>query len=123
MEGADMSLLGIDNWMVAWTPAYARPEGRYRPGSVEVGPWPDRTRWSDAYGMTCGCCTGRMLGGVSESAPIEVKVGRIFVVFHTLVVRDGIDPQAAHREFLKIAMYRRRISPDIKGSTQPNAFA
>ena len=33
----------------------------------------------------------------------------------TLVVRDGIDPQAAHREFLKIDEYRRRVSPDIDG--------
>ncbi len=40
----------------------------------------------------------------------------MFIDFHTLIVRDGIDPQAAHREFLKIDEYRRRISPDIDGA-------
>ena len=28
----------------------------------------------------------------------------------------GIEPQAAHREFLKIDEYRKRISPDIGGA-------
>jgi hypothetical protein len=31
-------------------------------------------------------------------------------------VRDGIDPMAAHREFLKIGEYRRRISAEIEGA-------
>jgi hypothetical protein len=40
----------------------------------------------------------------------------MFIDFHTLVVGDGIDPLAAHAEFLKIDEYRRRISPDIDGA-------
>ncbi len=28
----------------------------------------------------------------------------------------GIDPEAAHNQFLKIDKYRYRISPDIKGA-------
>jgi hypothetical protein len=40
----------------------------------------------------------------------------MFIAFHTMVVRDGIDPQAAHDEFLKISEYRRRIAPDIEGA-------
>ena len=40
----------------------------------------------------------------------------MFIDFHTLVVGDGMDPQAVHRQFLKIDEYRRRISPDIKGA-------
>ncbi len=40
----------------------------------------------------------------------------LFIDFHTMVVRDGIDPLAAHQEFLKIDEYRERISPDIPGA-------
>jgi hypothetical protein len=42
----------------------------------------------------------------------------MFIDFHTLVVRDGIDPQAAHREFLKIDEYRKRIAPDTPGTAE-----
>jgi hypothetical protein len=31
-------------------------------------------------------------------------------------VRDGIDPQAAHRAFLAIDEYRFRIAPDTEGA-------
>lgn len=36
--------------------------------------------------------------------------------FHTLVVRDGISPQAAHKAFLVIDEYRSLISRDIEGA-------
>jgi hypothetical protein len=40
------------------------------------------------------------------------KVMMLFIDFHTITVRDGIDPQAA----LKIDEYRRRIAPGITGA-------
>lgn len=40
----------------------------------------------------------------------------VFVDFHTLVVREGIAPEVAHGEFLKIDEYRELISPDIQGA-------
>jgi hypothetical protein len=42
----------------------------------------------------------------------------MFIDFHTCVVRDGIPIEAAHREFLKIDSYRKRISPDIAGADE-----
>jgi hypothetical protein len=45
----------------------------------------------------------------------EGKVMMLFIDFHKLVVRDGVDPQNAHREFLKIDEYRGRIGLDIQG--------
>ena len=61
-----------------------------------------------------------MSGGAadSERASLTGKPALVALLadFHTLVVRDGIDPQAAHREFLKIDEYRRVISPDIEGA-------
>ena len=102
-----MSDYTIDNWMVAWTPD--------EPESVEVGPWPDHTGWTERRlgqsPFTTGCCEL-----VRHDWPEDRKVLMMFLDFHTLVVRDGIDPQAAHREFLKIDEYRRRISPDIPGA-------
>ncbi len=102
-----MSDYTIDNWMVAWTPG--------EPEAVEVGPWPDRTGWScrprRRLLFTTGCCEL-----ARHEWPEDRKVMMMFIDFHTLIVRDGIDPQAAHREFLKIDEYRRRISPDIDGA-------
>ena len=40
----------------------------------------------------------------------------VLAVFHALVVRDGIHPQAAHQAFLVIDEYREIISPDIEGA-------
>ena len=101
-----MSEYTINNWMVAWTPR--------EPDTVEVGPWPDETGWSDPpYRYTGGCCEL-----VRHKWPEDRKVMMMFINFHTLIVRDGIDPQAAHREFLKIDEYRRRISPDIDGAEE-----
>lgn len=36
--------------------------------------------------------------------------------FHTLVVRDGLDPHVVHREFCKIREFRELISPDCPGA-------
>jgi hypothetical protein len=97
-----MSNYSLDGWMVAWNPG--------EPDSVEVGPWPDRTGWSCRLDFTMGCCEL-----ARHDWPEDRKVMMMFVDFHTLVVGDGIDPQAAHREFFKIDEYRRRIAPDIDG--------
>ena len=106
----------IDDWMVAWNPNFSTPAldkipGVKPDGAIEVGKWPDETGWSNLYDSTSGCCDI-----ARHDFDLEGKVLMMFINFHTLVVRDGIDPQAAHREFLKIDEYRRRISPDIDGA-------
>ncbi len=103
-----MSSYTIDNWMVAWISG--------DPMAVEVGPWPDTGGWIDRVfsgrrTFTVGCCEL-----VRQDWPDERKVMMMFIDFHTLIVRDGIDPQAVHKQFLKIDEYRCRISPDIKGA-------
>jgi hypothetical protein len=40
----------------------------------------------------------------------------VLLHFHTLVVRDGIAVDAAHRAFLAIDEYRASISPDVEGA-------
>lgn len=66
--------------------------------------WLDLYRWD---GMTC------------SSPPAKTRDQRglwIFVHFNMLVVRDGIDPQDAHRAFLKVKEYRQMISRDMEGA-------
>jgi hypothetical protein len=46
------------------------------------------------------------------------RIARLFIEFNTLVVRDRIDPQVAHREFLKIDEYRTHIALDIPGAEE-----
>jgi hypothetical protein len=118
-------LYSIDGWMVAWNPAHmatwtAEDRERRVPGAVKVGPWPipkadayTERDWthSSVFLMNTGCCEL-----ARQKFSLEAKVMMMFIDFHTLVVRDGIDPAAAHREFLKIDEYRRRISPDIPGA-------
>ena len=98
----------IDNWMVAWVPS--------KPEKVKVGPWPDTIGWTDAaflgfHPWTAGCCNAWRHG-----KSLDHRILMAFVDFHTLVVRDGIDPITAHREFSKIREYREIISPDIDGA-------
>jgi hypothetical protein len=44
------------------------------------------------------------------------KLLAMFILFNTIVVRDGVDVAAAHQAFLKIDEYRQTISPDTKGA-------
>jgi hypothetical protein len=78
------------------------------PGAVEVGPWPDTTGWSRRYSRRTGCCDE-----ARRDWPLDLKIGQLFIDFHTLIVRDRIDPRHAHIEFLKIHEYVERISPDL----------
>jgi hypothetical protein len=97
--------------MIAWNPEWSEIE-RYAPGRIAVGPWPDTTGWSKPYRYTSGACWLPM-----HRWSGNVRLAQLFIDFHTCVVRDGIDPQAAHRAFLAIDEYRERVSPDIEGAT------
>jgi hypothetical protein len=92
--------LPIGGWMVAWTP--------YSGDAIEVGPWPDKSGWSDRYRFTGGCCFEEV-----RALREPWQIAAMFIDFHTVTVRDRIDPDHAHREFCKIAEFRRRISPEF----------
>jgi hypothetical protein len=95
--------------IIAWTPL-SWPDHNTA-GMVEVGPHPDRTGGSDKYAMTIGACWL-----ARWTMPHWQQVALMLTDFHQIVVRDGIDPQVAHRAFLAIDEYRRVISPDIDGA-------
>jgi len=79
--------------------------------SIEVIYWPDGPRTSDDYEFTTGACCKEWY----EADSITLAFF-IMAAFHTCVVRDRIDVDAAHKAFLKIDEYRERISPDTPGA-------
>ena len=97
--------------LIAWTPKRYEDD-LSRPGIIVV-PWPDKKRLSDSYMIPSGACD-------TDSHKLEKdKIeAMLFIDFHTITVRDGISPQAAHQEFLKIDEYRKLISPDTEGADQ-----
>ncbi len=112
-----MAMLTIDAWMVAWNPKRGTSDPvettEFPDGAVKVGPWPDTTGWSRHYDSTAGCCdTAR------HAMDHWQKIALLFVDFHHLVVGGGIDPIAAHREFLQIDEFRRVLAPDAEGAEQ-----
>ena len=98
--------------LIAWTPATAGQDVKTR-GRVRVGPLinPGESDWAQPFQMTGGAAHVfvRKLTGAKS-------IMRVFIEFHTLVVRDGIDPQVAHAAFLAIDEYAEMISPDIVGA-------
>lgn len=98
--------------LIAWTPASW--QGWPTAGMVKVGPLisgKDAADWSDPYGMTGGAAyvAVRKMEGYQSKA-------KLFIDFHTVVVRDGVDAQEAHKAFLVVDEYRSAISPDIDGA-------
>lgn len=91
--------------LIAWTPC--------DPRAIKIGTLESNyaERWDESYKCTCGGCFAEVaaLTGIAS-------VARVFVDFNSLVVRDGIDVDAAHKEFLKIDEYRTHVSPDIDGA-------
>lgn len=90
--------------VIAWTPATW--SGRYQThGQVALAPRPPRAAvkpfamWDYA--------TDR------DASRAEV-LASVFRRFHTMVVRDGIDPQVAHRAMLAIDEYRDAVSPELR---------
>lgn len=96
--------------LIAWTPVGfdKKTDGMVAVGHL-VGKYePD---WTAPYAYTGGAAyiDVRNMSG-NES------LAKIFIDFHSMIVRDGIDPQVAHKAFLNIDEYAKHISPDIEGS-------
>lgn len=109
-------MASILNLMVAWNcgddAPYSRTLGFDKPGTIKVGPWPDRTGWSEAYGMTEGACESEY----HEFTP-EERAARVFMLFNKLVIRDKMDPLVVHEAFLAIDEYKDRLSIDTPGAS------
>lgn len=97
--------------IIAWTPvrwADLRPDTA---GQVAVLPFPDTAGAAKRFMMSSGASSSGL-----HALPEEARIARLFIDFQTLVVRDGLDPQAVHAAFLAIDEYRFRIAPDTEGA-------
>lgn len=93
--------------IIAWNPLdviASREPCAIRVGRLLRDGDPD---WTAPYLMTDGGVWREV-----RDMPRDAMIAHMFIRFHTCVVRDGIDPAAAHDEFLKIEEYRDVISPD-----------
>jgi hypothetical protein len=97
--------------LIAWTPACETDNPTC--GQVKVGPViREHPRdWTEGYSSTGGAAYTRV-----RNLRGAASVAQIFIDFHSMVVRDGIDPKVAHRAFLEIDEYAECISNDIEGS-------
>jgi hypothetical protein len=97
----------MDEWIVAWNPASV-DSADHAPalpgaGQVEVGANVPGG-WAVLYDCSSGSCYPNRRKMTAESKALMMMID-----FHKVVVRDGIDPQAAHQQFLKIGEYRRLV--------------
>ncbi|MEH2534426.1 hypothetical protein V1277_006278 [Bradyrhizobium sp. AZCC 1588] len=100
------------NALIVWTPTNVDGIPLELRGRVEVRTLQSCRDWiKPPFSRTGGASSvavRKMTGLKSEL--------RLFIEFQTLVVRDGIDPQKAHKAFLAIDEYRKLISPDCVGA-------
>ncbi len=94
-----------EDYIIWWTPVWVA--GDPLAGSLEVGPYPDwRARTASWMFLD---------GPFKHRRQCKTKTGRLLclmTLFHTLVVRDGLDPQRVHQAFLRLPEYRQTIAPD-----------
>ena len=98
--------------LIAWTPGT---------DLIRVGPLLENIHnhdWTE-YPISYDCTGGAAYIGLRNCEDKLQRDMMLFIEFHSIVVRDQIPVEAAHREFLKIDEYRERIAPDIQGSSQP----
>ena len=62
------------------------------------------------------CSLGVM--GTVKTDTLEKKLLAMFVLFNTIVVRDGVPVGLVHEAFCEIDEYRQAISPDSPGAEQ-----
>jgi hypothetical protein len=89
--------------MICWTP---------NTDQIEVGPHPDKTGWNRKYRFSCGACYLK----IRDTKNKFLRDLMLFIDFNTIVVRDKVPVEVAHKAFLAIDEYRKRISPDMEGA-------
>jgi hypothetical protein len=97
--------------LIAWTPGTDR---------IKVGPliqldgpdWTGHPSEPNGYRYTGGAAYTWLRDCKDKTLRDLV----LFIEFHSIVVRDRVPVEAAHRAFLAIDEYRERIAPDISGA-------
>ena len=95
---------------IAWTPVISNKPTR---GMVKIVDIRDcKPDWDSGFQNKSGAefSDTKQLNG-------DKQIAMLFIEFNTLVVRDGIDPIAAHKAFLTIDEYCKSIALDQDGAT------
>jgi hypothetical protein len=96
-----MADIPLEHAMVCWNPGS---------NQVRVVRHPDTLRVSDGLRMTDGACEFERWADPAQ------RMKWLLQIFNAMVVRDGVDPQAAHQAFLAIPEYRNTIPEDQRGA-------
>ncbi len=110
-----MQSIPLENAMILWTrtSVVGGPSSRFAAtvGEVEIVEHPPRFGGrSKQFASSYGACN-------AEWRNSEERLQRLFWLFNTLTVRDGMDPKVTHEAFLAIPEYRQTISPDQFGAS------
>jgi hypothetical protein len=102
------------SWQPSWMGASGVPVGISEQVRVERrgqhGDRARRYRWSD------GGCRADL-----QRMKRKAATAYVILLFNTLVLRDGMNPAAVHRELLKIDEYRRGINLEVDGAAASHA--
>jgi hypothetical protein len=107
-----MTVMKMSEAAIEWVPSWwSDPAEGVEPGSVRVARkgrswWRGAPFWLDV---------GSPSFPDRDLTDVE-RVLQMFLDFHAMVVRDGIDPQVLHAEMLKVEEYRQQIARDIPGA-------
>ena len=92
--------------MVVWTPKGVWTDSDVR---VKVVKWPPVNMLHRIHPMSYGACNTEF----REASEVE-QVARLFILFNTIVLRDGRDPFEVHHAFCEIDEYRENLSPELQ---------
>lgn len=96
--------------LIAWTPNTQAYAAHPTAGQIRIG----RLLQPDDPDFTRGLVrTGGAAFTVVRDAKGAEATARAFIDFHTVVVRDKVPVEAAHREFMKIEEYAAGVSPEL----------
>ena len=81
-----------NNYMIAWTAAVPGP------ACLEVGPWPDRTGWSDSFNSSIGCCdtTFEQMSGTDQAQALLNLAAQLML--------QGCEPTDVLNKFARISV-------------------
>lgn len=105
--------------LIAWTPAkgvreHGRPHSRDTAGSVAVVAWPDDAGLSRDFALVAGACSQSW-----RCASEADLLAQLFILFNTMVLRDGIHPLTAHMNLLDLDEYRASVACELLGGATP----
>lgn len=104
----DPDMLEAGAWLIAWN--HPR-EGR--PGTVEAGPWPDETGWSDRYEATSGFCYSHL----HRLDARERRASILALAFQ--LVADGVPLPDVLKAFQRTPEFRDVLPP---GTVSPEGL-